>query len=521
MVLALITGQAAAADAGQGIEIVATASDTRTLPHGDLVLGPDGNFYGTSVWGGINNAGYIYRVSPSGELTTLHEFSDYEEPSGVNVGGALPQAGVVFGADGALYGTTVFGGTGGLGTVYRLGLGLVSVLTTLHEFGTVDSDNKNVGGALPFAALLLGPDGNFYGTSTNGGAGGNGTIFRMTRTGVFTVLHDFGSSTARGEPNADGKYSSYRLLLGPDGALYGVSALGGPANGGTLFRITLSGDFSVLHVFGEQFKDDGQLPHFLMLGQDGALYGATTRGPGNLGYGLMFRHSAADGYRVLYVFNDLREGGGIYRNGFVQAADGTFYGTAYDYVFRFIPGVLYETLGVLLPGTLSTPSTTLIKGNDGKYYGTGDSWPGVFRFSPSLPPSIAVTVSSSRIRLGEPVTVTWSASAYEYCRAHRGNEEYGPWSEIITNEGSRTVTPSTMGPHEYQIACHNNNTDKPSGSKTVMVEVLAADAASGGSAATTGVAATSAGGGAWQPLALLWLMQLALIRLWIRKRASV
>jgi len=137
---------------------------------GNLVEGPDGNFYGTTTHGGPFGSGSIFRVTPSGILTTL--ISDQ----------ANPAAGLVVGNDGLLYGMTGAGGLFGWGTFFRM-----TTTAVLTNFAVLDGVN----GGNPQFSLVLGGDGNFYGTSAEGGTNSLGAVFRVTPGGVVTALASF------------------------------------------------------------------------------------------------------------------------------------------------------------------------------------------------------------------------------------------------------------------------------------------------------------------------------------------
>ena len=144
-------------------------------PSAALVQGADGNFYGTTQYGGTYGEGTVFRMTTNGTLTTLLSFH-YSN-------GAYPHAGLVQGADGNFYGTTASGGTYGDGTVFRM--------TTNGTLTTLASFNYSVNGGSPYAGLLQGTDGNFYGTTEDGGTYGDGTVFRMTTNGTLTTLVSF------------------------------------------------------------------------------------------------------------------------------------------------------------------------------------------------------------------------------------------------------------------------------------------------------------------------------------------
>jgi uncharacterized repeat protein (TIGR03803 family) len=189
-------------------------------PYAGLVQATDGNFYGTTFVGGVDQsgAGTIFRITPSGALTTVYTFCPHFQgcPDGANPEGTLVQA-----TDGNLYGTTEMGGTGrscsgGCGVVFKITLS--GALTTLYSFNGTD-------GARPYAGLVQATDGNLYGTTYEGGGTNNdcmngcGTVFKITPSGTFTTLHSFNFS--------DGYLPDGGLIQATDGNIYGVTAKAG------------------------------------------------------------------------------------------------------------------------------------------------------------------------------------------------------------------------------------------------------------------------------------------------------
>jgi len=242
-------------------------------PMGALVQGTDGNFYGTMGFDGDTNAdhtfdGTVFRISPSGVFTNLHRFL-------VNglVDGFIPLAGIIQGNDGWFYGTTVYGGTNGAGTVFKISSS--GTLTTIYNF----SGGADGGG--PLAKLVQGSDGWFYGTTTP--LGGTGTVFRISSTGTFTVLHTL--------PLYNTDVPLAALVEGTDGWFYGAYPAGGVNNSGMVFRVSAGGEFSTLYSFS---GPDGAYPQgTLVRGSDGWFYGTTYWGGANSCYcGTVFKFSA-------------------------------------------------------------------------------------------------------------------------------------------------------------------------------------------------------------------------------------
>ncbi len=203
-----------------------TSADGAT-PLGALALGSDGNFYGTTQYGGSNGTGTIFRLTPAGTFTSLYSFS----PSGagfISTNGAVPNA-LVLGSDGTFYGTTQQGGLDNSGTFFKFTV--AGGFTQIYSFNGSAPGNNPI---TPNSTLVQGAGGLFYGTSSYGGSQGGGSIFVITNSGGATVLHSF--------PQLDAGASA-ALTLGTDGNFYGTTAANGLNGDGTLFRITPSGDF--------------------------------------------------------------------------------------------------------------------------------------------------------------------------------------------------------------------------------------------------------------------------------------
>jgi uncharacterized repeat protein (TIGR03803 family) len=183
------------------------------------VQASDGNLYGTTFAYGANGYGTLYKMTPSGSLTVLYNFcAQWACADGEN-----PWGGLIQGADGDLYGTTEYGGAlGSYGTVFRITL--AGALQTLHSFSDAD-------GFRPYGSLVQGTDGNFYGTTYMGGANGYGTVFQITPSGVLTTIHSFGGT--------DGQYPMAGLVQGTNGIFYGTTEVGGAYGYGTVFSLSM------------------------------------------------------------------------------------------------------------------------------------------------------------------------------------------------------------------------------------------------------------------------------------------
>jgi uncharacterized repeat protein (TIGR03803 family) len=266
-------------------------------PFGGLLLATDGRLYGTTNLGAANQAGTtgtVFRLAPDGTgFTVLHRFESTITANSiggpVNKDGANPEAELVEGSDGYLYGVARAGGPNGNGTVFKLGKDGTG-FTVLHAFGATTSGANvtpptNADGIAPLGALVQAPDGYFYGTTSRGGTTGYGTIFRIRFDGTgFGLVRTFPVLTqaTSSDPlvNADGAVPLAGLTDGQDGRLYGVASGGGSNGLGTVYAYDpVGGVFSVLHNFDG--NKGAQPSGELLLGQDGKLYGTTATGGTN------------------------------------------------------------------------------------------------------------------------------------------------------------------------------------------------------------------------------------------------
>lgn len=242
------------------------------LPEAGLIQGSDGNFYGTTFAGGVNNEGIVFRVTPAGVETVLHSFSYAVNGS---TDGKNPQGTLIQDSEGNLYGTTEFGGADNLGTVFKITTG--GVLTQLYSFV------RGNDGEYPKAGVIQAGDGNFYGTTSGGGSTNGGTVFRVSPAGAESVLYSFNQSSL----STDGFEPRAPLLQASDGNFYGTTNDGGVNDPGTVFKITPDGVETVLHSFGA--GSDGTFPQAgLFQDSEGNFYG-TTYGGGAIASGTIFK----------------------------------------------------------------------------------------------------------------------------------------------------------------------------------------------------------------------------------------
>ena len=359
IVLVVVSGRAFNANAQTKTNLYSFGNfpNDGNQPLAGLVQGSDGNFYGTTGYGGMNGTGTVFRISPSGNYTNLYSFI------GSPNDGSSPWAGLVQGNDSNFYGTTYAGGLNGNGTVFQISPS--GNYTNLYSF--VGSPND---GSRPWAGLVQGSDSNFYGTTGYGGLNDNGIVFQISPSGCYTNLYSFAGYPDDGrEPNG--------LVQGSDGNFYGTTYDGGTNDNGIVFQINPSGCYTNLYSFAGSPNDGAHPEAGLVQGSDSNFYGTTWLG-GTNDYGTVFRISPSGSYTNLYSFagypNDGRE-----PNGLVQGSDGNFYGTTWlggmndgGTVFRISPSGSYTNLLSFgnSPNDGNQPLAGLVRGSESSFYGT-------------------------------------------------------------------------------------------------------------------------------------------------------
>lgn len=312
------------------------------FPSAPLVQGIDGNLYGTTQGGGTNISEYcgnqacgtVFRITPNGTLTTVYSFCALPNCTD----GIGPIAGLIQAADGNFYGTTGYGGAYLKGTVFRITPR--GTLTTLYSFCV---QTNCADGSLPEAGLLQAPDGNFYGAATQGGDTqdcyeGCGTIFKITPTGQMTILHTFDNGSDGSLPFGTLVQANDGNLYGTAG--FGSEAGCAYGDGcGTVFKITFAGDLTTLYNFG---STGGSNPYGTLL-QDtsGDFYGTTFYG-GNYscgafdGCGTVFGLSVGLGpfVKTLPATGKVGTAVGILGTGLIGAKSVTFNGTSAQFTVR-------------------------------------------------------------------------------------------------------------------------------------------------------------------------------------------
>src|SRR5438874_3961828 len=329
-----------------------TVGAAGVLPGAPPVEGIDENFYGTTGAGGnVGSNGTVYRISSSGSFQTVHSFGA--------TGQGTPNAPLVQGSDGFLYGTTYVGGKNGAGTIFKVSVS--GHFQTIANFGSLV-------GANPFGGLVEGNDGNFYGVASVGGTNNVGVLFKVSPLGTLTILHNFTGGS-------DGNNPVGGLVQATDGNLYGTNDLGGAFGWGVLFCYSpgsLGSGQTRFHVLHDFQSATGSSPQVTLLQHtNGKLYGDTAVG-GSVNLGTFYSFDAGLGPFVSFMPQARKVGHGvkILGQGFTGATAVSFNGTPASFVVvsdtfikaRVPNGATSGFLSVKTPsGTLTSNRTFLVK----------------------------------------------------------------------------------------------------------------------------------------------------------------
>ena len=331
---------------------------TYDIRHSALILGRDGNLYGVGETGGTTDNGRVFKITPSGTLTTVYSFCAV----GNCTDGLVPNSPLALGLDGDFYGTTQAGGENSKGTVFKVSPS--GVEQVLHSFNGTD-------GSIPAAGLVLGSDGYFYGSTYNGGTStectfGCGTIFKISPGGTLTTLYNF--------EFPDGNYPSAPLVEGDDGNFYGTTVYGGIATAlcsfgcGTVFKITPGGEWTSVHAFA--FSEGAYLNSALTQDRSGSFYGSAPYGGYDVfgacseGCGTLFRITPEGELTVLQAPHSAAYS----TTALVVASDRKIYGMSSGQLYSLAPSDQVTTVYTLPAGL--TASDAVLQGTDGKFYGT-------------------------------------------------------------------------------------------------------------------------------------------------------
>ena len=412
-------------------------ADNQTIQLNPVLASADGNFYGTSVTGGASNAGQAFKVRPNGtQYLNVHEFSL------VGGDGSAPWT-VLQDADGTLYGSTLSGGLNNSGTIYKLETN--GAYRVLHNFAPdsgfplgllAGSDGFLYGSSYfsgdvfrlgkdglsyvilntvegsPVGPLIEGTDFLLYGVTEDGGTHERGSVFRLNPDGTgLQEIHSFTNLSK-------GLVAPAGILEGSDGRLYGAALRGGSSDQGMVFALNKDGSqYQVLYSFVAPI---GTLvaPNPVTEGSDGYLYGTTSRGGGD-GRGMIYRIQKSGGYEFLHSF-DVGKGGPIGK--LVEGPGGWLYGVTQDsgdfeggYLFRFRigPSSVIHTLHHFGKGNLGrNPGTGVALGAADEVYGTtqyggfGSGFGALFQVD--LRPVLAIRKTGADLELSWP----WNGENY-------------------------------------------------------------------------------------------------------------
>lgn len=364
-------------------------------PNG-LTLATNGVLYGTTQYGGSNALGTIFQLNPSGSPVGLYSFTGSND-------GANPFAALTQGRDGNFYGTAFQGGAFDNGTIFRITP--AGAFTNLFSLNITNGD-------LPYAGLTLATDGNFYGATYQGGASGPGAIFRMTPAGLLATIYSFTGGTS------DGGFPHANLTQAADGNLYGTTHKVGvgnpPFKNGTVFRISTNGTLTTLVTFNN--TNGASSYAALTRAEDGNLYGTTAFG-GSSSNGTLFRISPGGEFTNFFSFTGGTDGAQPMA-GLFAAGDGNLYGTTsaggafgLGTVFRMLPNGTITNLVNFDGFNGAIPRAPLADGPDGNLYGTtqygGVSGQGtIFRLSFDSAPQIITQPTNQTVFAGANVSLS-------------------------------------------------------------------------------------------------------------------
>ncbi len=390
------------------------------LPYSSMIQGTDGNYYGTTIDGGLYGRGVVYKLTSGGTLSTVYSFCAQSNCTD----GAEPFGAVVQAANGDFYGATYSGGANsnslclystGCGTVFKLTP--AGVLTTLYSFCAQTSCSD---GSAPNGGLVQGANGDFYGTTLAGGADNYGTVFKITPAGVLTTLQSF--------DDTDGYYPDAGLTLATNGYFYGTTLGGGAHYGGSIFKISAAGTLTTVYSFcAQEGCTDGYGPYdALIQASNGNLYGVVASGgagtesacdlSGGAGWGTIFEITPGGAFTLLHTFEDTD--GATPDGSLVQATDGNLYGTTAcggtngaGTIFKIGPdgGTLTSLYSYAAPPpTGAGANQGLLQATNGTFYGTtteGGTDSDGLAFSLSVGLSAFVETQPTSGKVGTPVKI--------------------------------------------------------------------------------------------------------------------
>jgi uncharacterized repeat protein (TIGR03803 family) len=390
-----------------------------------LAQGNDGNFYGMTANDGANSCGSIFRITPDGVFTTLYSFPANSAPAGGNDGLLLAN-------DGSFYGISSE-------QPQLFKITTAGVFTTVHQFVNNEGSGTNT--------LVQGTDGNFYGTSTNGGDQNAGTAFQVTPAGIVTILHSFAPAAS---PSA--------LTDGGDGSYYGTMA-------GALFRVSQSGTFTVTYYFDGSAGLGGP-GGSMTRGSDGYLYGYAGNSifrydntypvPPNISIGV--RPNVITAGKSTMLFWNATSADSCTASGDWSGAQVT---SGSESVSPTMPGASSFTLSCTGPGGVATLSATI-------------------NVNPA--PSLTMSFMPSTVNIGKMATLNWTANNAGACTAS------GAWNGAQLSQGNQQVSQNSPGNYIYSLSCPGFAGDSVVTASATLVVT--------GTKSSTGATGGKGGGGA-------------------------
>jgi uncharacterized repeat protein (TIGR03803 family) len=345
------------------------------LPNAGLVRDADGNFYGTTFYGGAFNMGAVYKITPKGKESVLHSFAGGSD-------GAYPAAALIAGQGGTLYGTTEYGGTGSCTDSQGVGCGTVFQITETGVESVLYSFQGGNDGWVPNAGVFQASNGDLYGTTNSGGPFNSGIVFHLTLSGVEDVLHTFNSDIDGSAPGG--------LVEGNDGNFYATEGAGL----GGVFKITPTGVFTRLYLFGTNPNDAAFPIGTLTKATNGVFFGTAPFG-GLYGFGAVFSITPAGVESLVYSFTGGADGskpdstlllkeGIIYGTTPLGGTNG--FGTIFAMNKKGVETTLYTFTGCENANGIQGVGLGLAQGNNGYLYGvnvgacsSGDPYGSVYR----------------------------------------------------------------------------------------------------------------------------------------------
>jgi len=360
-------------------------------PRGVVAQGQDGVLYGATLKGGTNGVGGVFSVTTGGTETLLGSF----DPS---TGGTGCNTGLLLARDGTFYGTCS-------GGVDPYSYGSVYSARTKGFIVTISENNPSTGSDPDEGQLTEGLDGTLYSVAATGGANGGGTVFSVGSDGALVDIHDFGSGAD------DGVGPSGPLTLASDGNFYGTTSAGGKLGGGTVFKMTTTGQVTVLHDFPSEGKKEGIQPMGgVVEGDRGEFYGVTFSGGAN-DLGTVFALKQTGKVQILHSFS-VADSMAFPCDSLVLANDRNFYGEAAackdgkcegSAIFEVTSKGVFKLLHALSPTTDGTmASSPLLLDTNGTFYGLTESGgPNgggtMYSLNTGLPPFASLSPSSGAI----------------------------------------------------------------------------------------------------------------------------